>query len=73
MQIIQEIPHHQITVGGVSVPEAFGYDPTPTHKNRLRPKVKEEHADNGGTGINNKIREVRGLWVGVGLQLPFGS
>lgn len=46
---------------------------TPTHTNRLWPKVKEEHADNGGAGINNEIREVRGLWVGVGLQLPVGS
>ncbi len=34
------------------------------------PRLMEEHADNRGAGINNEIRDVRGLWVGGGITAP---
>lgn len=37
------------------------------------PRLKEEHAENGGAGINNGIRGVRGCGLGLGLQLPVQS
>ena len=44
--------------------------PPGTHKptqTDYGPRLKEIHADNGGAGINNGIRGVRELWVGVGI------
>lgn len=63
--ILQEI-HNTINILCmlcISVPRLSNMTP-PTHTNRLWTRFKEENADNGGAGINMKIRGVRGLWGG---------